>query len=211
MILYQNPYMRRGNYAAAKPIGANRAVQKAVPQAGVSGQITEFRAKGEGANGLSKRPVASFITLEVRNDNADTSNVILFDATNGYATATNRAAQPAGVNIRGITTDYQVILNRLVTNGMQFTHCRINITVGNLVQLDRNIEAFTTSFGTSQPIYVDTFYPNYGLTEYQFQQQILTFPMDLVVDNDTALDIALEGSTTFTLSFFNKAEFSRIV
>ena len=137
------------------------------------------------------------------------TQVVLFDASRGWQLA-NSYAMPVDLVIRGITADYQFILNDLTHNASYFDIIKqqINDDAVALIQYSHPFEVYDSSKG-SKPKLLKTIYPDMGVHEGQFQKGINTFSAPTLITNRTALVFTMEPGIRMVLGFYQKAEIGR--
>lgn len=174
---------------------------------------------GVAGQGLPTVDTDPFFSIEVSTAGAPagaTQTVILFDAGGGYQLGLNQSSGP-NVVIRGLTANYQFILNDVVHNGSFFSRVKMHVlsTGGvtpeeiSLVQYNHPLSFYSASKG-SQPRLLKTIHPTMGVNEQQYHFNINTFTANLLVGNREALVYEQEPDTRIVWSFYQTAEVGRI-
>lgn len=209
---YQNVVNRRVAVAGQSPTNQNMInAPTIVPTTGVSGTP------------LPAVQTDPYFAIEVDTSQlTDPTKIVLFDGSRGYQFG-YEYNMPLGVGIRGLTADYQYILNDIVHNASYFDVLKMRVIACNvnqqqngcnnseeiaLVQFAHPIEVYDSSKG-SKPRLLQTMYPDMGIHEGQFQLNINTFSYPTLITNRTAMVFTQEPGIKMVLGFYQKAELGR--
>ena len=169
----------------------------------------------EGAGGGSGCAIPTDPYISIAVDTTDVGIVapeliILFDSSQGYQLA-NKVEMDPLVKITRLTSEYQFILNDLVSNGSFFDtfQQRISDVSKALLQYGRPIEIYEASKG-SKPRLVQTIHSGMGIHEGQYNKDINTFAFPILVGNRTAFVYWQEPGIVMTWGMYQKAEVGRI-
>ena len=192
--------MIRRNRGAALPAKQSHMINRptVVPITGVAGQ------------GLPQLGTDPYVAIEVDTTALSVAAmIVLFDASRGYQIA-NNYAMPLDVVIRGITADYQFMLNDITHNATYFDIIKQQIDDESkaFVQYSKPLEFYQASKG-SKPKLIKTLYPDMGVHEGQFQKGINTFSAPAMIDNRTAIVYMQEPGIRLVWGFYQKAEIGR--
>lgn len=175
---------------------------------------TVVRSKGGRNNGLYVEPADAYFSLSV--DTTDPAlvaagvpvDVILFDASQGYqlSSGVTNAAQTI---ITGLTSNYQFMLNDISHNSSYVTDIKLRVTSGSSVtQFARNLSVYNSTKGKGTGL-IDTLHPESGVDEHQYNDDIVTFLANLVIDNRRAIVYKQDPGIVTQWSFYQGAELGR--
>ena len=186
--------------------------------------VPSTRAEGTNSGAaIPQIPSDPYFAFEV--DTCDLlvpTEIVLFDSNGGYQLNSN-FVMDAKVKIRGLTSNYQALLNDLVGNGSVYDVIKQRVVlcnpgegeggcceVGNiaLIQFAHAIEVYYSSKG-SKPRLKGTIYPDMGITEQQYQLNINTFGYTDIIDNRTAFVYTQEPGIKIIWGFYQTAELGR--
>ena len=187
--------------------GSNKMINRptVVPSNDLSGQMNVF-------------PSDPYFSIKVSTaGRTEAAKVVLFDVSRGYQLGQDYF-MPSDVIIKGITSDYQFMLNDLAHNGSYFDvmQWRVAPSPGNtgsaeslaLTQFAYPIKVYYSSKG-QEPRLIDTKYPDSGLHEGQYHKDINTFQGRVQLSNRTALVYTQEPDIEVIIKFYQKAEIGR--
>ncbi len=171
-------------------------------------QPTIAPADGTVGQVASAPSAAPYFSLRAVNAGGAAAKAVIFDASQGYQ-LDNGYVMPLTLTILGTTNHYQFILNDLSHVGKKIDVIQLDCTAGTAnAQFSRPIQVYECATG-SMPALIKTLYPNMGKSEAQFQNNIVTFPADLIMTNRTALVVDIEPGTTLNFNFYQVAEIGR--
>ncbi len=178
---------------------------------------TVMPATGVGGQGLPALETDPFFSLEVDTTGAtEAEEVILFDGGRGYQLGFN-TTNGANVKIKGLTADYQFILNDVVHNASFFSQIKFHVVPSagqsleaiSLVQYSHPLHVYSSSKG-SKPRLLRTIHPSMGVNEQQYHFNINTFSAPLLIDNRVAIVYKQEANVRMVWSFYQQAELNRV-
>ena len=175
------------------------------------GAPTVVPAVGVNGQGLPTIETDPYFAIEVDTTNRDVATrIVLFDGSRGYQFSHNYQ-MPIDVGIRGLTADYQFIVNDMVHNSSYFDIMKMRV-IGDeqvsLVQFAHVIKVYDSSKGSESRL-LKSIYPDMGIHEGQFQLNINTFSSPTLLTNRTALVYTQEPGIKLVLGFYQKAEIGR--
>ncbi|WP_421798486.1 hypothetical protein [Haliscomenobacter sp.] len=137
------------------------------------------------------------------------TKIVIFDAAQGYQLI-NGYAMPLAVKIDSLTDHYQFTLNDIAHVGasIDIMKMTVNDKTKAGAQYGRKLEIFESSRGTGCQL-VKTIFPEMGVSEQQYQENINTFDVNMIVTHRTAFVYTQEPGIKCTLSFYQNAEFGR--
>lgn len=137
------------------------------------------------------------------------TQIVLFDASQGWQLS-NNYAMPVLVAITGLTGPYQALLNDIahVAASVDIIKMTVSDKTKAGAQFARGIQVYESARG-SNPYLVKNIYPEMGVSEAQFQENINTFPVNLVLTNRSALVYVQEPNVIVTFGFYQQAEIGR--
>lgn len=151
---------------------------------------------------------APYFSLRAINSAGAAAKAVIFDASQGYQLDT-AYVMPLTLSLVGTTNHYQFILNDLSHVGKKIDVIQLDCTAGTAnAQFARPIQVYECAVG-SMPALIKTLYPNMGKSEAQFQNNIVTFPADLILTNRTAFVVDIEPNTTLNFNLYQVAEIGR--
>lgn len=180
---------------------------------------TDVESKGAAIPQIPSDPYFSF-EVDTCDLNVPTQ-IVLFDSAGGFQLNTN-FVMDAKVKIRGLTANYQYILNDLAKNASVYDVIKQRVVLcapqeGNgccevgsvaLVQFAHAVEIYYSSKG-SKPRLKGTLYPDMGITEQQYQLNINTFGYTDIIDDRTAFVYVQEPGIKLIWGFYQTAELGR--
>jgi hypothetical protein len=177
----------------------------------MKGQPTVVAAPQGGGN-LPQLGTDPYISIEVDTSDAgitDPVKIVLFDAGRGYQLGTGYT-MPLAVKITGLTANYQFIMNDIAHNSSYFDIVKqqIDTEAEALAQFGYPFEIFESSKGSS-PRLVNTYYPQMGVHEGQYQKTINTFAAPMMITNRTAIVFTQRPGIKQVIGFYQKAEVGR--
>ena len=154
-----------------------------------------------------------YIAIEVDTSDAsitDPVKIVLFDAGRGYQLGFGYT-MPLAVKITGLTADYQFMLNDVVHNASYFDIVKqqIDVETEALAQFGYPFEIYESSKGSS-PRLINTYYPQMGVHEGQYQKGINTFSAPMVITNRTAVVFTQRPGIKQVIGLYQKAEIGRL-
>ena len=166
-----------------KQISSRRVPRK--PNMQMNGAPTVV-ASPSGGGELPTLGTDPYIAIEVDTTDAsitDPVKIVLFDGGRGYQLGLSYT-MPLAVKITGLTANYQFMLNDVVHNGSYFDIVKqqIDDETEALAQFGYPFEIYESSKGSS-PRLVNTYYPQMGVHEGQYQRGINTFSAPMVITN----------------------------
>lgn len=187
----------------------HRVARKVNPQMGGAPTIVTSPSGGGELPTLGTDP---YIAIEV--DTTDVSivapvKIVLFDGGRGYQLGTGYT-MPLAVKITGITAPYQFMLNDVVHNSSFFDIVKqqIDKETEALAQYGYPFEVYESSKGSS-PRLINTYYPQMGVHEGQYQKTINTFAAPMMITNRTAVVYTQRPGIKQVIGFYQKAEIGR--
>jgi len=177
---------------------------------------TDLESKGAA---IPQMPGDPYFSFEVDTSDLDEpTTIVLFDSAGGYQLNTGFVMDNK-VIIRGLTANYQFILNDLEKNGSVYDVIkqRVVLSAGNpnpnvgdvaLIQFSHDVTVYYSSRG-SKPRLKGTLYPDMGITEQQYQLNINTFGYTDIIDDRTALVYVQEPKIKLIWGFYQTAELGR--
>lgn len=207
------------NLAAAAP--ANGAVQQKTveAQSNMIGRPTVNVSERADTRVIQSVQTDPYFAVKVSTKEAEEpQQVILFDGSQGYQLGYNQFIGP-DVEITGLTSHYQFLLNDMVHNSSYLDMLKMRITehvnensnccaTNALEQYARPVEIYDASKG-SKPRLLKTIFPDMGVHEGQYQLNINTFANDIIITNRTAFVYMQEPGITVTWGFYQVAELGR--
>ncbi|MEL6669038.1 MAG: hypothetical protein AAFP08_08715 [Bacteroidota bacterium] len=178
---------------------------------------TVMPATGIGGQGIPVQETDPFFSLEVENDGTTAQDVILFDGGGGLQLGLNLTNGP-DITIKGLTADYQFILNDIVHNGSFFSMVKMHVVSTDpnispedvaLLQYGHSLHVYSSSKG-SKPRLTKNIHPSSGVNEQQYHFNINTFTVDLLIGNREAILYTQEPKTRVVWSIYQTAEVGRI-
>lgn len=172
--------------------------------------VTPIPAALGGAQG--EVGASPYFSLRVDTTNAGITTptkIVLFDSSQGYQLSEGYA-MPLLVGIEGLTDNYQSLLNDMAHIGSYVDICKMTVSdkVKAGIQFARSLEIYEKVRG-QRPVLVKTIYPEMGIHEGQYQENINTFPVELTLTNRHALVYTQEPGIIVTFGFYQKAELGR--
>jgi hypothetical protein len=172
-------------------------------------QPTIVPTEGTVGVGASAPAAAPYFSIKVENTGSAVAKAVLFDSSQGYQLQ-NNYVMPLGIVITGLSDNYQFLLNDMAHVAANVDVMKMTVTPSNTApaQFARSIEVYETLRG-SKPHLVKTLFPEMGLSEQQFQSNIVTFPADFNITNRTAIVLDIEPGAVITFGFYQTAEIGR--
>lgn len=165
-------------------------------------------------NGANQSVVETSPFFSILVDTTDASittptKIVIFDSSQGYQLMMGYA-MPLAVNISSLTDNYQFLLNDIahVSASIDIMKMSIDDKTKAAAQYGRKLEIFESSRGSGVQL-VKTIFPEMGISEQQFQENINTFDVNMIITNRTALVYTQEAGIKATLSFYQNAELGR--
>lgn len=165
-------------------------------------------------NGANQAVIETSPFFSILVDTTDSSittptKIVIFDAAQGYQLI-NGYAMPLAVNISSLTDHYQFTLNDIAHVGASIDIMKLTVNDKTKAgaQYGRKLEVYESSRGTGCQL-VKTIFPEMGISEQQYQENINTFDVNMIVTHRTAFVYTQEPGIKCTLSFYQNAEFGR--
>lgn len=185
------------------------------------GAPTVVPAVGVNGQGLPTIETDPYFAIEVDTTNrVAPTRIVLFDGSRGYQFS-HGYNMPIDVLIRGLTADYQFIVNDVVHNSSYFDIIKMRVIATApqegpccnssevaLVQFAHPIKLYDSSKGSESRL-LKTIFPDMGIHEGQYQLNINTFQSKTLITNRSALVYTQEPGIKLVLGFYQKAEIGR--
>lgn len=195
----------RGRRTGAGSVSA-APIRSLPPVAGVQ---TSMEADPDSNHGVLVVPTSSYFAIEVENTGLAVQEVILFDAGGMYQFDTDKVNH-ADLTIRGITKNYQALLNRLSRYDLQVHKLHMEIVAGEISQFDNTIRVFKSQAGDADPQPWQHFYPSQGRHSGQYQLKLVELnPFNVILEHSTAMVQNIEPGAKVVYRFFITREFGR--
>lgn len=171
-------------------------------------QPTVTPADGTIGQVASAPAAAPYFSFRAINAAGTAAKAVIFDASQGYQLDMNYV-MPLTLTLVGTTNHYQFLLNDLSHVGKRIDVIQLNCTSATAdAQFARPIQVYECAVG-SMPALIKTLYPNMGKSEAQFQNNIVTFPADVILTNRTVFVVDIEPNTTLNFNLYQVAEIGR--
>lgn len=184
------PYVIGGKSVMLTPAQASY-LQTRQPMMSPSGQYQkEVNAKRDKVNR------AVYFEFEVENATNQEQRIILFDALSAFRLQQG-FNMPAGVTIRGLTKNYQLVLNKLIAGKMLVDHVQLVTDIGKENQFKHSINVYRDSPHVDDISIVKTLSPSQGVSQNQEQLHIIEMNWGgLTINGSTALDTTIVADNT---------------
>lgn len=153
----------------------------------------------------AKRPDTErdvFLEIEVENLSTQELQVVLFDVLSAFAEQQNYSPS-SNITIRGVSKNYQLILNKLVNGKLIVNDLHLEVNAGKKAQFSRPMDIYDDSTSANNVTLVSTIHPSKGRNSMQENLDLVEIKgVNKIFNSTTALVYNQIGQSTLTLRFF---------
>ena len=153
----------------------------------------------------AKRPSTTrnlYIEIEIKNTGLTEESVVLFDALDAYADQQNYV-QPGTISITGVSKNYQLVLNKLLTSKYIATAVHLETLEGKETQFARPMSFWDDTLQVDNIGISQTLYPSAGRNSMQQLRNLVELAnVNKIIDSNTAFVFNLIPQNTLLVRIY---------
>ncbi len=185
----------------------------AIPQQQLLRQMNYNRAAVQPQNGSYAKTMENiaktaktvrdlYLELQIVSTSATNQTVVIFDAQGAYADQQSYV-QPGTVTITGVSKNYQLVINKLITGKFIINELHLETLSNKLTQFAQPLSFWDDSMKVDNISISQSIFPNAGRNSMQQQLNMVELPeISKIVEATTALVFDIVPGNTYNLRFF---------